>query len=391
MSSTAAPLHHRGPVPPSADAPRPRPARLPLPPVGPAWFPASMGTGILATLLGTYGAGGSLGGTDVGGVLTTLAVPMMVAGWLVLTVLVGGFAVRSVRHPGAFVATVRDPAVLPLWGTVSMGLLAVGAATLTVLPVLAPAAGTAAVVVDAVLWTLGTLLGVATALGFGAVLVRQTALVPTPVWGLPIVPPMVSATTGALLVPHVPGAGGQFLLLLAAAACFALALALGLVVFGVAYAHHWRVAPLPPAASAAAWIPLGIVGQSTAAAQVIAAQSGRFLTAPAALEAQRVADGYGLVVLALGLPLVVWAALVTARGFLGRMPFTPGWWALTFPIGTLALGSHLLGAALTGAGGGAVGSVVTAYGWLALATLVCTWTLCSVASLRAVVPLLTRP
>ena len=100
---------------------------------------------------------------------------------------------------------------------------------------------------------------------------------PTTTWGLPIVPPMVSATTGSALVPHLATREGQLLLVITTVACFFLALVLGLVVFAVAYRHHWRVAPLPLAASTSAWIPLGVVGQSTAAAQAIAVQAQRFV------------------------------------------------------------------------------------------------------------------
>ena len=53
--------------------------------------------------------------------------------------------------------------------------------------------------------------------------------------------------------------------------------------------------------------------------------------------------------LLLGAPMIAWGALVYLRGLARRMPFTPGWFAATFPIGTLALGGILLGRS-TGAG-----------------------------------------
>ena len=81
--------------------------------------------------------------------------------------------------------------------------------------------------------------------------------------------------------------------------------------------------------------------------------------------------------LGLGVPLAAWAVAMTIRGFRHRMPFVPGWWSLTFPIGTLALGSHLLGVG-TGMTVFLVAGVVC---WLVLCG---TWTLCAVASGRAV-------
>lgn len=348
-----------------------------LPPAGPAWYPTVMGTGILATLLQLHAG-------VLGPAAGAAAVALLVLAWTVLVVLTTLFAARVVRDPGVLRASVADRGVLPLWGTVAMGLLAVGSATFTVVPPLSPSLRPVAVHVDASLWGVGTLLGLATALGFTTVLVRERPGPPTLVWGLPIVPPMVSATTGAALVPEAPGATGQMLLLAVTLGCFALALTLGVVVFGVGYHHHWRRTPLDLAASPSAWIPLGIVGQSTAAAQAIATAAAPSLTPAAARAGHLLADGYGVVVLTVGLPLVVWAVLVTVRGFRARMPFTPGWWALTFPVGTLALGAHLLGVSL--------GSpLVLGVGLAFVATLCATWTMCTVAGIRAVVRDARRP
>ncbi|MBF4161867.1 C4-dicarboxylate ABC transporter [Nocardioides sp. CBS4Y-1] len=332
-----------------------------------------MGTGILATLLETNAASADA--------LHPAAVVVLVLAWVALLGLSLGYGMRVARDTRALTSTLTDPAVLPLWGTVAMGLLAVGAATLTVVPTVAAAATSAAVVVDAVLWTLGTGLGLATAFGFAVVLMRRHAGPPTPVWGLPIVPPMVSATTGASLVPHLGGTGARFALVLVASACFAVAATFGVLVFGLAYHHHWRVTPLTVAAAASSWIPLGIVGQSTAAAQAIASQAESLLTPAAAAAAHTAADAYGSAALVVGVPLVAYAVVVTARGFRHRMPFAPGWWALTFPIGTIALGSHLLGAA-TGS------ALATLVGWTALATLAGTWALCVSATLLATVRIL---
>ena len=214
-------------------------------------------------------------------------------------------------------------------------------------------------------------------IGFAVVLVRAAAPgTPSTVWGLAVVPPMVSATVGAGLVPHLAPAL-QIPLLLILAACFGLSLILGGIIFALAYHHHWRVARLPIPASTSAWIPLGVVGQSTAAAQAMAVAAAGLVPAPVAGVLQTVANDYGVLMLALGVPLAAWAVAMTVRGFRARMPFVPGWWSLTFPIGTLALGSHLLG----------VGTGIAAYlvaGLACWATLCGTWLLCAVASARAV-------
>ncbi|WOP19063.1 TDT family transporter [Raineyella sp. LH-20] len=338
-----------------------------LPPLGPAWYPAAMGTGILGTLLQTLA--GRLPWGHVG------SVALLVTCWVVLVLLTGGFVGRILRDSRAFTETVRDVATVPLWGTVAMGLLAVGSCTATVVPAWWPGLTRTAWAMDGVLWVLGTLIGLLTALGFGARLVGSDCGAPTTVWGLAVVGPMVSATTGTGLLSHLAGPG-RIWLLLVTVGCFFLSLCVGTIVFAVAYHHHWRIAPIALAASPSAWIPLGMVGQSTAAAQSIAAQAAPALTGPAAAVIHRAADAYGVAMFAVGLPLVGWAIAVTVRGFLRRMPFSPGWWALTFPIGTLALGATLLGQG-TGsallAGVGEVGTVV----------LCGTVLLCAVASVRA--------
>ena len=350
--------------------PAPRLAGAPtLPAPGPAWFGSVMGTAILATLLQL------VAGHVHGGVLASRV--LLVVAWALLIGLTAAFARRCL----ADTTTLRDSlhGLVPMaqWGMVSMGLLAVGSATSTVLPVWAPALAATAWAVDAVTWVAGSTLGFALAVGFAVRLVRREPGEPTTVWGLAVVPPMVTATTGAALAAQTDDVLRAAVLLVAIAG-FAIALCLGGIVFGVAYHHHWRVAPVPLAASTSAWIPLGIVGQSVAAAQALTVELRSDLTADAGAALVAVAHGYGVAMLVLGVPLVAWAARVTARGFRRGMPFSPGWWAMTFPVGTIALGAHLLG---QGAGWAWADVIAT----VALVTLAGTWPLCALASARAVV------
>ena len=358
---------HRTAVPIAAGA------RPPVPPAGPVWFGSVMGTGILSTLLGREATHATA--------LLVPATALLAVGVLLLLGLTAGFGVRVIRDRAAFTATLRDGAILPTWGTVAMGILSVGSAVLTVLPQLgarAPTGGPAAwvVVLAAGSWAAGTGLGLVTALGFAVVLGRRPAP-PSLTWGLPVVPPMVSATTGAALVPQLETTTGQLTMLVAAVGCFFLSLVLGGLVFAISYHHHWRVSALPVPASASAWIPLGVVGQSMAAAQVITVQASPLLTPSTAAAARALADTYGYAMLALSLPVMAYAVSMTGRGLRARMPFTPGWWALTFPVGTLALGARMLADA---SGHAFIGEV----GLAALAVLCGTWLLCATASVRAV-------
>ncbi|WP_406832514.1 TDT family transporter [Pedococcus sp. KACC 23699] len=345
-----------------------------LPPAGPAWFASVMGTGILATLLGREASGTA--------VLLVPATALLAVGAVLLIGLSAGFAARVAADRAAFTATLRDLSVLPTWGTVSMGILSIGSAALTVLPQLGARTGAGApaswvVGFDAGCWVVGTALGVVTALGFATVVLGRDLGRPLPAWGLPVVPPMVSATTGAALAPQLHTPAAQLTLLTTTVACFFLSLFLGGLVFAASYHHHWRVAPLPASASASSWIPLGVVGQSMAAAQVIAAQSAPLLSPTTAAAARTLADTYGYVMLALSLPVAAYAVSTTVRGFRAGMGFSPGWWALTFPLGTLALGTRLLGSTTGHA-------AISTIGLAAIVTLCGTWLLCATTSVRAV-------
>lgn len=339
-----------------------------LPKAGPQWFGSVMGTCILATLLQLHAD--RLPGA------TYAARALVVVGWLVCLGLSIGFARRCLRVPGTLLGTVRDPSVLVTWGMVSMGVLSVGSATATVVPAWWPRLTDLSWRVDEATWVLGTALGLVTAVAFLVVLLTRDIGEPAMTWGLAVVSPMVSATVGAGIAERI-GDPWRTELVLASAFCFAVALLLGVVIFAVAYHHHWRVRPLTPVMAPSAWIPLGIVGQSTAAAQVLVTAAAPELTPGAATALRGVANAYGRVLVVAGVGLVVWAVLQTGRGFGARMPFTPGWWAMTFPVGTLSLGAYQLAA-------GTGSDELRGLGTAVCVALVGTWSLCAAATVRAV-------
>lgn len=335
-----------------------------LPPAGPAWFSSVMGTGILALLVQLH-----LGGTPIG---SWAASVWLALAWALLLGLGGAFAVRCRRDPRELRASLTGPAGAAAWGTVSMGILSVGSATLKVSAEQDRWVAVVGQGADMVLWLIGTILGFVTAVGFTVFLLRRDRGRPAMTWGLPVVPPMVTATAGATLAPQLL-APWHALVWWVSVAAFLVAAVLAAVIFAVAYHHHLRVAAVPVEASPTSWIPLGVVGQSTAAAVALSADpplaAGRLTI---------LAHGYGYAMLLLGVPVVCFAVRTTVRGFRARMPFAPNWWSLTFPIGTLSLGAHLLGTQ--------TGQAWTiAIGWCALAVLIGTWSLCVAATFRALV------
>lgn len=337
-----------------------------VPPVGPPWFGAVMGTGILSSLLQRAELGA----------LSAIGAPVLLGlGWLLLLGLALGYLVRLRAGRTSLRQSVAAVADATAWGLVAVGVLSIGGATLATLPSLGAPTGLA-VTLAAALWVAGTLLGLVTTLAFARRVPREPGE-PTFTWGLPVVPPMVSATTGAALAAALTTSGVALAVLVVSAACFVLSLVVGGWIFAAAYRHHRRV-PLPLAASVSAWIPLGIVGQSTAAAQGIAPETGRWSSPDVAELLRGLAVGYGAVVLLVGMPLVLWAVRRTVSGLAQGMPFSPGWWALTFPLGTLALGAGALGA-------GAGSAALVALGVALTLALVGTWTLCALATVRVLV------
>ncbi|WP_201271201.1 TDT family transporter [Acidipropionibacterium jensenii] len=344
----------------------PAPALVPM---GPPWWGAVMGTGILATLTQLH-----IGTSTPGAVLARC---LLVAGWLLMVSFATLFLLRVRRSAQVWRDSVSGVGS-SAWGMVAMGILAVGSATGTVMPAWSPTLASAAWTADRTLWVIGTLIGFLSTFGFAVGLLRHRPKEPRPAWGLAIVPPMVSATSGAPFVAQISSPLLSLGLLAFLVACFVCSLTLGIVIFTAAYHHHLRIEPIPVPLSISAWIPLGVVGQSTAAAQAIAAQSGRFLTPESVPAAQAVADGYGYLMLSIAVPLVLLAISVTLHGVRNGMPFSPGWWALTFPIGTLSLGALNLskGSHLAGY------SIASTLAWI---VLLGTWTLCVIASLRPLV------
>lgn len=171
-------------------------------------------------------------------------------------------------------------------------------------------------------------------------------------WGLPLVGPMISASVAGWLAKDY----GQFYHVVGTA-LFLMSLCTAVPTFARVYwaAWHGKV-DLSGALSATAWVPLGVVGQSTTAMQIL--YPGLF------------SIYYGRVALFLAIPLGLYAMAKFYPNVARWVDYSPSWWACTFPPGTVSMGGHQM-------------AIVSGQHWLDVVALtvpvllIAHWTLCS--------------
>lgn len=233
--------------------------------ITPNWFAAAMGTGIVSV------AAASLEPEIEG--LKLVSEIFWVLAVLVLCALIGAFATHWSQHRCQALAYLHSPAMFPFYGAVAMALLTVGSATGITGPDFL--GHDVAITVSLTLWTLGTALGLVTYVVMMIRLVRDAGMATAmPFWLMPVVPPMVSATTGAAVSTHMPEGAPRIAVLVFCYILFALALTAAIGIL-VAVARQFArnrsagVDVIPFNAIPSLWIPLGVIGQSIAASNLL--------------------------------------------------------------------------------------------------------------------------
>ena len=336
--------------------------------LGPNWFASVMGTGIVAN------AGASLPVHVPGLRAFALVVWVVSAVWLV--VLVVAMSAHWLRNPTVARSHVRNPQMAHFYGAAPMALLTVGSGALLV--------GTdligARVAVDLawVLWTAGTLGGLFTAMSIPYLMFTQYRVEPDAAFGgwlMPVVPPMVAAATGALLIPHMAEGPGRATMLYGCYAMFGLSLIASLIIITMVWSRLAHFGTSGTARVPTLWIVLGPLGQSITVAGLLAADAALAVD-------ERLADGMRVFAVLYGVPVwgfaVLWIALATAltvRTLRRGMPFALTWWSLTFPVGTFVTGTTQL-ALHTGLPAFRYAAAVAYIG------LLCTWLLVAVRTFR---------
>lgn len=141
-------------------------------------------------------------------------------------------------------------------------------------------------------------------------------------WGLPLVGPMISASVAGWLARdygqmyHVMGTALFFMSLLTAVPTFV----------RVYWAALHGEVDLSGPKSATAWVPLGVVGQSTTALQI--------------LYPGTISIAYGITAMIIAIPLAIYAMITFYPNVARWVEYSPAWWSCTFPPGTVSMGGH---------------------------------------------------
>jgi len=334
--------------------------------VGPAWFTSVMGTGILA----------------ICAFISPLQMPpLRTAGVALFCIDVVLFAIfsallaeRLVRRPATLRQSLSDVAKAQAWGappmacfTVAVGFLRIGTTFLD------PAT---CVAVAQMLWIVGALGSVASAfvVPFLMFTTHELSLENTyGSWLLPVVPPIVASVPAALLL-HTWPLAVQGSMLAVAYALLGIGVLLAAILIVIFYSRLLYGKVPAPAFVPTMWLVLGPLGQSIAG----------FIALGTVASAAWPALGHGLFIAGLAYGVVVWgfgtywfamAGAVTLRAIARAMPFTLGWWAFTFPVGTMTAGTYAL-YGITRA------PIFLGFGALYLALLAIFWTIVVAHSLR---------
>jgi C4-dicarboxylate transporter/malic acid transport protein len=305
--------------------------------LGPNWFASIMGTGIVANAAATLPA-------QFPGLRTAATIVWAFAA-LMLVALSGAWTVHWIRHREIAKGHARNPVMAQFWGAPPMALMTVGGGTLLL--------GrdwiglTPALIADSVLWTAGTVLGLITAIWILFRMMTTLDIRPDSAfagWLMPVVPPMVSAADGALLVPHLPEGQPRLGMLMACYAMFGISLFATLFIVPQVWQRLVQYKTGAAASVPTLWIVLAPLGQSITAANLLAGDAAGLLPAPYDQGASAVGLFYGVPTWGFAALWMVLAAALTLRTARQRLPFSLTWWSFTFPVGTVVTGTSDLSA-----------------------------------------------
>jgi tellurite resistance protein TehA-like permease len=294
----------------------------------PNWYASVMGTGIVANAIPALGIHS--------GPLFRVAtlVWLLASAWLVT------LTVAALRQGRSWLA---DPVVSQFYGAPPMAMLTVGAGTLLFgKGILGPAL---ALGISGTCWLIGTIAGLASAVVVPLRMIAQRRVQLSDAFGgwlMPVVPPMVSAATGAALIPHLATGAARQTMLLSCYAMFGFAAAASAVVIALLWAKLLRYGSGPAKMIPTLLIVLGPLGQSITAANLLGAVATGVLPQPYGRAFEAFGLLYGVPVLGFAMAWMLLAGTIVVRTVRAGMPFSLTWWSFTFPVGTCVTGTAAL-------------------------------------------------
>lgn len=303
----------------------------------PAWFAAVMGTGVVG--VATVAVGDAF---DVAGPAVTAFASIFVLLGSLLAVVFTPRYLRRILPAGRsqLARELHDPTAGAMLGTVPGGILVLAVAWPRVLG--APL-GDSAYLVGGVLTLIGALLAVVVSLAWAAAIADNETPQLTHVSGGWFIPPVVNVLVPLAMAPYLTrnDAWAEHLFVLALL-FWGAGILLFLTVLPLLVARLALAPPAPAMMAAAQWIPLapaGIGGVAILRLSQQANAAGLVTDSVVTLAAMGAAGlaGFG-----------IWYTFLAA-GFTrryrkaGPIPFHPGWWAFTFPLGAMTVSLALLG------------------------------------------------
>ena len=301
----------------------------------PNLFASVMGTGIIANA--------AAGLPYFAPQLTVFAQVVWVIAATLLCVLVVLEIVQIFARADVVKKHFNDPVMAQFFGAPPMALLTIGGGFLLV--------GKDLIGFDIsltaawVLWLSGTTLGLITALMIPFLLFTRHTVGDEGAFGgwlMPVVPPMVSAAIGALLVPHLEGTEAQQVLLYSCYAMFGISFVCALIIITLIWSRLAHRGTSGSARVPTLWIILGPLGQSITAAGLLGHASVGVVAPEISSAMLAMTIVFSIPVWGFAMFWLMLALLLTYNAYRQNMPFALTWWAFTFPVGTCVTGTTQL-------------------------------------------------
>ncbi|WP_231603843.1 TDT family transporter [Salinibacterium sp. NG22] len=306
--------------------------------ISPNWFASVMGTGIVANAAATLPL--------IAPQLHVFASTVWVIATVLLLGLIAASAAHWIAHREVALSHHRHPAMVHFYGAPPLAILTIGAGALLFGPDIVGA--DAALTVALILWSIGTVLGLATAVIVPFLTFTSssgTDQSPFGGWIMPVVPPLVSAAAGAPLIPYLPEGEARLTMLIACYAMFGLSMIATAVILPLIWGRLARHNIGNSAAVPTLWIVLGPLGQSITAAIVLGAVAPSAVSAELAEALSFFGFIYGVPTLGFALLWTALAIAMTVHTARRGLPFSLTWWSFTFPVGNMVVALSVLAVA----------------------------------------------